>query len=247
MLSTALKVIGGLIVSFISGSGYLGIVLLMAIESACIPLPSEVIMPFAGFLVYKGHFGSLFMVATWGAVGCNLGSLVAYELGSHGGRPLIERWGRYIFLRQHELDRAEVWFDRYGQVAVLVSRVLPVVRTFISLPAGIAEMLLRSRLVGFDDAQAAKAPGGDDIRDVARNQHSAADQEPHQDRALLRMGKRGTDFGRRQCGIVHHRGNRIEPEQHGTRNAGDVHFDQRAHPPRQSHQSGNEHINPSAA
>ncbi len=118
---------------------YGGIVLLMAIESACIPLPSELIMPFAGYLVYEGRM-SLFWVATWGAVGCNLGSLVAYEIGCYGGRPLVEKYGRYILLSRRELNWADWFFQHWGEAAVFVARMLPVIRTFIALPAGIARM-----------------------------------------------------------------------------------------------------------
>ena len=120
-------------------TGYGGIAILMAIESACIPLPSELIMPFAGYLVYEGSM-RLFWVATAGAIGCNLGSLVAYEIGSYGGRPLVERYGRYILLTRRELDWADRFFQRWGTAAVFVARLLPVIRTFIALPAGIARM-----------------------------------------------------------------------------------------------------------
>jgi membrane protein DedA with SNARE-associated domain len=119
--------------------GYGGILLLMGIESACIPLPSEIIMPFAGYLVYLGHF-SLFWAATAGAVGCNLGSVVAYWIGAKGGRPLVERYGRWVLMSHHDLDRMTYYFNRYGSIMVLVGRLLPVVRTFIAFPAGIAKM-----------------------------------------------------------------------------------------------------------
>ncbi|HLH09380.1 MAG TPA: DedA family protein [Terriglobales bacterium] len=127
------------IVAVISKGGYGGILLLMAIESACIPLPSEVIMPFSGYLVHTGRF-NLIWVATVGAVGCNLGSLVAYYIGYYGGRPLVERYGSYILLSRKELDWADHFFARYGDRTVFISRLLPVVRTFIALPAGIARM-----------------------------------------------------------------------------------------------------------
>jgi membrane protein DedA with SNARE-associated domain len=120
-------------------TGYGGIALLMAIESACIPLPSELIMPFAGYLVFEGKM-SLWLAATAGAIGCNLGSLVAYEIGFYGGRPLVERFGSYVLLGRRELDWAEGFFRRGGQLTVLIGRMLPVVRTFIALPAGIARM-----------------------------------------------------------------------------------------------------------
>jgi membrane protein DedA with SNARE-associated domain len=128
-----------IIVGVISRSGYLGVMLLMAIESACIPLPSEIIMPFAGYLVYTGRF-NLFWAATAGALGCNLGSVIAYEIGCYGGRPLVEKYGRYIWLNRHDLDLAERFFERFGSAAVFIGRLLPVIRTFIALPAGLARM-----------------------------------------------------------------------------------------------------------
>lgn len=123
----------------IGGTGYVGIMLLMAIESACIPLPSELIMPFSGYLVTKGQF-NLFLAATAGALGCNLGSIVAYEIGYYGGRPLVERYGRYILMTQHDVDLADKFFKRFGGAAIFIGRLLPVIRTFIALPAGIARM-----------------------------------------------------------------------------------------------------------
>jgi membrane protein DedA with SNARE-associated domain len=125
--------------SFISAAGYGGVLLLMAIESACIPLPSEIIMPFAGYLVHTGRL-SLIGVATAGALGCNLGSLVAYWIGAWGGRPFITRWGRFVLLNPHDLARAEHFFGKYGGITVFLGRLLPIVRTFIALPAGIARM-----------------------------------------------------------------------------------------------------------
>ena len=127
------------IIAVISSGGYVGIALLMAIESACIPLPSEIIMPFAGYLVHTGQL-SLFWVATAGAIGCNLGSIPAYWLGAWGGRPAVERFGKYVLLSRHDLDRTEHYFQRFGGITVLLARLLPVVRTFIALPAGIARM-----------------------------------------------------------------------------------------------------------
>jgi membrane protein DedA with SNARE-associated domain len=125
--------------SLIAFTGYGGITILMAIESACIPLPSELIMPFAGYLVFEGTM-KLFWVATAGALGCNLGSLVAYEIGYYGGRPLVLRYGHWILLGDPELDSAERFFARWGYLAVFFARLLPVIRTFIALPAGIARM-----------------------------------------------------------------------------------------------------------
>jgi membrane protein DedA with SNARE-associated domain len=139
MLDSLISTVGAVIIAIISAGGYAGIVLLMAIESACIPLPSEIIMPFAGYLVSTGRF-DLFLVATAGALGCNLGSAVAYAVGRYGGRPAIDRWGAWVMLSHADLDLAERFFARYGSVTVFVARLLPVIRTFIALPAGIARM-----------------------------------------------------------------------------------------------------------
>jgi membrane protein DedA with SNARE-associated domain len=136
------KLLGALFIfikTLIAATSYGGIVILMAIESACIPLPSELIMPFAGYLVFSGTM-NLLLVATAGAIGCNLGSLVAYEIGAYGGRPLVERYGRWVLMGKRELDWADRFFARWGYLAVFVARMLPVVRTFIALPAGIARM-----------------------------------------------------------------------------------------------------------
>jgi membrane protein DedA with SNARE-associated domain len=129
------------IIATISAGGYLGIVLLMGIESACIPLPSEIIMPFSGYLVSTGRF-DLLLVATAGAIGCNVGSIVGYEVGRHGGRAFVERWGRYVLLNMEHLAQAERFFARWGSITVLVCRLLPFVRSFIAFPAGVARMPL---------------------------------------------------------------------------------------------------------
>lgn len=129
------------IVATIAGLGYAGVVLMMAIESACIPLPSEVIMPFSGYLVAQGRFG-LQDVAIAGALGCLLGSYVAYFVGARGGRFFILRYGRYVLIAPHEIDLADRFFERWGSAAVFISRLLPVVRTFIAFPAGVARMEL---------------------------------------------------------------------------------------------------------
>src|SRR5262250_2425160 len=136
------KILGVLfffIKTLVASTGYAGIAILMAIESACIPLPSELIMPFAGYLVYEGTM-KLVWVATAGAIGCNLGSLIAYEIGYFGGRPLVERYGRWILMGRREIDWADRFFQRWGEAAVFTGRLLPVIRTFIALPAGIARM-----------------------------------------------------------------------------------------------------------
>jgi membrane protein DedA with SNARE-associated domain len=139
LLETIIAAIASFIVATISAIGYGGIVLLMAIESACIPLPSEIIMPFSGYLVFTGRF-DLIAVATAGAIGCNLGSTVAYAVGYYGGRPLVEKWGAYVMVSRRDLALVDRFFDRFGGITVFVSRLLPVVRTFIALPAGIARM-----------------------------------------------------------------------------------------------------------
>jgi len=139
MISKILAEISAFIICVISSTGYKGIVFVMAIESACIPLPSEVIMPFSGYLVSQGRF-SLVLVATAGAIGCNLGSELAYIIGYFGGRPLVMKFGRLIWLSEHEIDWAHNFFVRYGSITVFIARLLPVVRTFIALPAGIARM-----------------------------------------------------------------------------------------------------------
>lgn len=120
-----------------------GVILLMAIESACIPIPSELIMPLAGWLLVKnaGHPASfLFLAGFFGAIGNLIGSWVAYGVGMWGGRPLLEKWGKYILISRGDLDRADSWFKKYGTLSIFISRLLPAVRTFISLPAGIARM-----------------------------------------------------------------------------------------------------------
>jgi membrane protein DedA with SNARE-associated domain len=123
--------------------GWPGVVVMMAVESACIPLPSEIIMPLAGwFLIEDQGRGPewLLLAGFFGALGNLIGSLAAYGVGAWGGRPLLLRFGRYVLISREEIDRSEHWFARYGDRAVFISRVLPVVRTFISLPAGVARM-----------------------------------------------------------------------------------------------------------
>ena len=123
--------------------GWPGVVFLMGIESAAIPFPSELIMPLAGWLLIEAKGDSVWMLgmaAFYGALGNLLGSLVAYWISLKGGRPLLRKYGKYVLVTQHEVERAEVWFQKYGELAVFASRLLPVVRTFISIPAGIARM-----------------------------------------------------------------------------------------------------------
>ena len=139
MIARVIEIISAFIVATISLLGYGGVVLLMAIESACIPLPSEIIMPFSGYLVSRGQM-NLWLVGLAGAVGCVVGSMVAYWVGMYGGRPLIEKYGRYVLVSHHDLDLADRWFAKYGEIIVFVSRLLPAIRTFIAFPAGVARM-----------------------------------------------------------------------------------------------------------
>jgi len=142
MIARLIEILSAIIVAVISTLGYSGIVLLMAIESACIPLPSEIIMPFAGYLVSTGQM-NIWFVALAGAIGCVLGSLVAYWVGMKGGRPLIEKYGRYVLVSKHDLDLADRWFSKYGEAIIFTSRLLPAIRTFIAFPAGVARMDLK--------------------------------------------------------------------------------------------------------
>ena len=124
---------------FIGNYGYFAVVVLMALESVNIPIPSEIIMPFAGFLVTKGDL-NLFWVVIAGVFGNWLGSALSYYLGAYGGRPLVDKYGKYIRMKHHHLDMAENWFNKYGEFSVFFGRMLPIVRTFISFPAGLARM-----------------------------------------------------------------------------------------------------------
>ena len=125
--------------SFIASWGYVAVAVLMAAENACIPIPSELILGFAGYLISAGHMsfeGALLA----GMVGGLFGSIFAYEVGARGGRPFVDRYGKYFFIKKSHVDTAQDWFDRYGLKAVFFSRMLPVIRTFISLPAGFARV-----------------------------------------------------------------------------------------------------------
>jgi len=146
MIARIIEILSGFIVATISAMGYSGVILLMAIESACIPLPSEIIMPFSGYLVSTGQL-NLWAVGVAGAVGCVLGSLVAYWVGMYGGRPVIEKYGRYVLLSRHDLDIADRWFANHGEAIVFVSRLLPAIRTFIAFPAGVARMNLKRFII----------------------------------------------------------------------------------------------------
>lgn len=136
-----------LITNLYVSTGLLGIILAMAIESCCIPLPSEIVMPLAGIMIASGQilhgvnpFVSLILVALAGSVGCLIGSIVAFGIGYRGGRPLLLKYGRYLLISQHDADKADQFFLRYGSATAFFSRLLPVVRTYISLPAGISRM-----------------------------------------------------------------------------------------------------------
>jgi membrane protein DedA with SNARE-associated domain len=127
------------IVHLIQSLGYLGVFVAMILESACIPLPSEIIMPFGGYLSWTGHL-QLWWVILFGTLGNIVGSIIAYYVGKVGGRPLVKRYGRVIHLSEKHIQMSERWFEKRGEWAVLIGRVLPGVRTFISLPAGFAKM-----------------------------------------------------------------------------------------------------------
>ena len=139
MLEKIIAILATWIMGVISSLGYSGVVLLMAIESACIPLPSEIIMPFAGFLVFKGEM-TLWGVAFAGALGCVVGSIPAYYLGMYGGRPLVEKYGKWVLISHKDLNWADKAFEKHGEIIIFIGRLLPAVRTFIAFPAGVARM-----------------------------------------------------------------------------------------------------------
>jgi membrane protein DedA with SNARE-associated domain len=123
---------------------WFGVVIIMALESANIPIPSEVTMPLSGWMLVQARgltaWSSIWLGGLWGAVGCTIGSVVSYALGMWGGRPLVKRYGRYILVHEEDLERADQWFARWGDWAAFLSRLLPIVRTFISFPAGVVRM-----------------------------------------------------------------------------------------------------------
>ena len=127
------------ITDFISSIGYAGIFLLMTLESACMPVPSEIVMPFSGFAAQRGDLNFV-VVGLVGSLGCLAGSVLSYGIGVYGGRPILEKYGKYVLIKKHEMELADRWFARYGNKAVFIARLLPIIRTFISLPAGIARM-----------------------------------------------------------------------------------------------------------
>ncbi len=134
-----LELIGTVVIYVISTTGIPGVFFLMALESACIPIPSEIIMPFSGFLASQGRF-SLLSVTLAGTLGNLAGSIPAYYLGKYGGRRLIEKYGKYILISRRDLDLADRWFEKHGDVTIFVCRLLPGIRTFIAFPAGVARM-----------------------------------------------------------------------------------------------------------
>jgi membrane protein DedA with SNARE-associated domain len=142
LIGKIVALVSQFVLTTIRTGGYAGVAGLMAIESACIPLPSELIMPFAGFLASQGRF-SLWILGVAGALGCVLGSIPAYYLGLFGGRPLIEKYGKWVLLSHHDLDLADRLFQRHGEPVVFFARLLPVVRTFIAFPAGVSKMNMR--------------------------------------------------------------------------------------------------------
>ena len=147
-----LQFIDDVVIPFLNGLygaiGYIGVMVAMAIESAMIPLPSELILPYAGFLVsdpsqlepLTGSAWNFWVVVVFATIGNTLGSLVAYAIGAFGGRPFLERYGRYLLIRPHEIEVADRFFQQHGNLTVFVGRLLPIVRTFISFPAGVARM-----------------------------------------------------------------------------------------------------------
>jgi membrane protein DedA with SNARE-associated domain len=149
-----LAFIDQIVIPFLNGLygavGYVGVSVAMAIESAMVPLPSELILPYAGFLVSDPHAIEPLTHSTWNfwlvvavaVIGNTIGSLIAYAIGAWGGRPFLERWGRYLLIRPHEIEIAEQFFEKYGPATAFFSRLLPIVRTFISFPAGVARMPL---------------------------------------------------------------------------------------------------------
>lgn len=128
-----------LVIHVINAGGYAGIAGLITLNSSGIPIPSEVIMPFSGYLVYAGRF-NLLLVATAGMVGCNVGSAIAYWIGAKGGRPLVARYGQWVLMSSHDLDLMTKFFEKYGSIAILAGRMLPLVQTYVAFPAGIGRM-----------------------------------------------------------------------------------------------------------
>lgn len=144
MVEQLLEIAIKFIENFINTFGAFGISILMAIESCNIPLPSEAILPFAGYLVSIGKLPNIHVASFFGAIGCVLGSIPSYYIGYWGGRPFFEKYGKYILVSKKDLDDADRWVDKYGDLAFFLCRMLPVIRTFISLPAGILKARKRT-------------------------------------------------------------------------------------------------------
>ena len=142
MITELINLLANAVVAIINFSGYFGVFFLMLVESCGIPMPSEVIMPFAGFLVVSGKLG-FWQIVFIGAFGNLAGSLLAYWIGQKGGRPILEKYGKYFLIHGRDLDLADRWFKKYGELAVFFGRLLPVIRTYISFPAGLAKMDLK--------------------------------------------------------------------------------------------------------
>jgi len=143
MISALIDILANFTIQTIDFIGYGGVFLLMTAESCGIPMPSEVIMPFSGFLVFDGKM-TLWAITLVGTLGNVFGSWLAYWIGYKGGRPLIEKYGKYILISKHDLDLADKWFKNYGEWTVLIGRLLPLIRTYISFPAGISKMNFRN-------------------------------------------------------------------------------------------------------
>ena len=139
MVEKLIALLAELVKGTIDAGGYSGLIALLTLNSSGIPIPSEVILPFSGYLVFQGRF-NLLLVATMGTIGCNLGSAIAYWIGAKGGRPLVERYGKWVLMSHHDLDRMSDFFSRFGSITILVGRMLPIVQTYVAFPAGIARM-----------------------------------------------------------------------------------------------------------
>jgi membrane protein DedA with SNARE-associated domain len=142
ILTTVLGAIGGYAVDTINALGYVGVFVLMAFESMIIPLPSELVMPFAGFLVAQGRF-SMMWVILFATIGSLTGSLISYFIGKFGGNRLVLKYGKYVLLSEHDLKKTEQWFTKRGELTIFIGRFIPVVRHVISIPAGMAKMDLK--------------------------------------------------------------------------------------------------------
>lgn len=146
MISNILAFVTALIIKIISTLGYAGVVLLMALQTIAIPIPSEIILPFAGYLAYTGEF-NIWLIALFGSVGSCIGASIAYYIGYKGGRPLVEKYGKFILISAHDLEIADKFFAKHGTKAAFFGMTLPVFRSFISFPAGISKVPIKKFLV----------------------------------------------------------------------------------------------------